>query len=266
MTAINPKKLEPQIRRLLDYFDQPAQFVYELRFLCEYYSDRAYRAGEESTLPSLIKSYHIPRPLLHEIEKYISPLCQSQPEQALDISKALWQPDILEFKLIAIFVIKSIPTNYAQTEFQILENWVMGCKNINLLQHLNNALIEQFLLPEPLILMGQIQNWLKSDNRALKRFGYQLLKSSIDQFPFDYLPLIYKIIHSSIYETSSSFRNDINAIFIELTKRSPKEISYLLRSAYQEKPHPNIMRIFRETLKYYPTDQQAELEKFIHQS
>lgn len=265
MTAINPQKIEDQINQLLINFNQPEQFIIQLRSLLEYYADRVYRPGKESVLPSLLASYHVPPPLLREMDKKVASLSKSSPQQALHLSAALWEMDYLEFKLTAISILSAIPVTESPSVFKLLEKWIINCKNQNLLKQLRQAIIEQYLPTNPAKLIEQVQEWLNQDNLSIKKFGYQVLSISIEKYPFDYLPAIYKIIQPSLYDTSTTFRNEILNIFIELTKRSPKEVAYLLRSAYQSKPHPNIKRIVSSTIKYYPLDQQVELEKFLHQ-
>ncbi len=265
MTAINPQKIENQLNLLLKDFHQPEQFIIHLRRLLEDYADHVYRPGSESVLPSLLASYHVPPPLLRELDKKVAGLSKTNPQHALRLAEALWEIDYIEFKLTAISILSAIPITESQLVFYLLEKWITNCKNQNLLKQLRGAIVEQFLPAEPAKLIEQVQEWLNQDNLSLKKFGYQVLSQSIEKYPFDYLPAIYKIIQPSLYDTSATFRNEITDILIELTKRSPKEVAYLLRSAYQSKPHPNIKRIIRSSLRYYPSEQQVELEKFLYQ-
>ncbi|MGB9669438.1 MAG: DNA alkylation repair protein, partial [Anaerolineales bacterium] len=241
------------------------QFILHLQRLLEDYTDHAYRPGTESVLPSLLASYHVPAPLLRELDKKLSVISKKNPQQALRLAEALWGINYSEFKLTAISILSAIPISESSSVFRLLEKWISNCKNQNLLKQIRESMIDQFLPTEPTKLMDKIQEWLKQDNLTLKKFGYQVLSQSIEKYPFDYLPAIYKIIQPSLYETSATFKNEILDIYTELTKRSPKEVAYLLRSAYQSKPHPNIKRIIRSTIAYYPPEQQVELENFLYQ-
>ncbi len=266
MTAIDPQKIEFQINQLLEYASQPDQFIHHLQNFLEYYQDRVYRPGLKSDLPALLTSYHVPLPLIRELEKKLSIYSKSNPEQALLLANSLWIYDYIEFKSLAISILKSTPLSYSSSKFIEIKKWITNCKNQNILNQLSDSILEQFLPSEPLILINQIESWIRDNHLSLKKFGYQILRKSIEKYPFDYLPVVYKVIHPSLYETSPWIQNEITEIFAELAKRSPKETAYLLQNSYQSKPHPNIKRIIRKTFLFYPDDQKDELEKIRNQN
>ncbi len=265
MPAINPQEVETQINQLFTYSNQPEYFISRLQKLFERYADHVYRPGKASALPSLVASYHVPPPLLHELEKKLSAYSKTNPKQALSLAEALWELNYIEFKVITIPILKAIPITESSSVFSLIEKWIIHCKNRDLIKMLRDLMADQFFTADPLLLIDQIQRWIKQDNLPIKKFGYQVMTKSIANCPFDYLPAIYKITQTSLYETTPVLRDEITDTFIELTKRSPKEVAYLLHSAYQMKPHPNFKRIIRATMAYFPAELQVELEKMIRQ-
>jgi hypothetical protein len=109
MPAIDLARLKKQTAQLADLFDQPADFLRELKEILDYYVNRTLRS--QGVAPSsVLPTYRTPSVVLRQIETELSPVAEKNPIEALELADALWDEGWLETRLLAAFLLGTNPS------------------------------------------------------------------------------------------------------------------------------------------------------------
>lgn len=263
MPAINPQKVKTEINQIFNTDSSSSEMVKKLHFLLDIYADRTYRPGKEAALPSTLKSFHVPKPLMRILASEIAAFSTSQPEQSMRLTDDLWQQPYVEMKQLAVAMLQSLPDEHIPFIFQTIENWVLQCKNKHMEIELSQSVLTQIHQRNPYALLLQTQKWVNSQHLSLQKFGFQILVDSIQSAPFDYLPILFKLISPFLYNCPTALRQSVVAVLKSLARRSAKETAYLLRAAYQENPYSGVSRLIKSTLDSFPPEIEQELSSLI---
>jgi hypothetical protein len=79
MTAVNPTRLRHQIQELIAFFDAPLEFHQALRTLFSLYANYSLRFGESASIRPLILMYHLPHPVMRQLNFDLQPRIDSRP-------------------------------------------------------------------------------------------------------------------------------------------------------------------------------------------
>ena len=101
MPAVNPSRLQPQIEEVLKYFDNPVIFHKRLSDLFSLYANRTLQFGQSSEPAPLIPSYHLPLPLIRQLQMAVRPYLERDPQTALKAADELWNDSFFEVKQFA---------------------------------------------------------------------------------------------------------------------------------------------------------------------
>jgi len=95
MPAIDLTRLKKQTAHVADIFDQPAEFLREVREILEFYVNRSLRS--QGVAPSsVLPTYRTPPAVLRQIEKELGPVAEKQPLKAKELAEELWNEGRLE--------------------------------------------------------------------------------------------------------------------------------------------------------------------------
>ncbi len=79
-----------------------------LNELLDFYTNRTIRTTQVVQRLSA-PTYHTPRPVLRQIESELAMLAENDPGEAVDLVKVLWKANSLESRLLAAYLLGSIP-------------------------------------------------------------------------------------------------------------------------------------------------------------
>ncbi|MCX8062033.1 MAG: DNA alkylation repair protein [Anaerolineales bacterium] len=264
MPVIDPLRLQKQVEHCFYNYEEPEVFLKKIKELLENYSDHAYRAGELASLPSSLKSYHVPQPLLRTLKKEFATLSGSHPIHALKIAEQLWSQPIQECKDLAISVLKHLPLEMRKETFQISEQWVTSCIHPELIVSIAQQGLETIRLQDPISLINQAQKWIIDDRHDIRKFGFFVLEQLSLSISFSDLPLLFKVITPYLHRCPPQIYQEVVSICHHLIEKSPKEMAYLMRNALNENPAADAKKLIKSCLKSFPTELQADLQSAIN--
>ncbi len=260
MPVIDPARLQKQIQQCFVRQSNAKHFVNAILELLEIYSDHAYRPGELAALPSALKSFHVPQPLIRTLKRELVSICQNQPHQALSIAIELWNQPFQECKDLAISILKNVPLDSEHEIFQITENWASTCTHIELIA----SIAEQALSPDrfqhPASLIHQAQKWTLDERMNIRKLGFLVLEQISVSISFGDLPLLFKVISPYLNRCPPQSFEAVVSICNHLIKKSPKEMAYLMRTAILDNPIADAKKLIKACLRSFPTELQSDLQ------
>ena len=124
MPAIYLDKLKLQSANLAGKFGQSDEFMDDLLELFEFYSDRTFRAGNNTLAGRLHISYHLPERVFWQIERDLETQINIFPqEHALRLAGLLWTGESLEEKKLAVFILGRTSVSPSQPVLETYRNW-----------------------------------------------------------------------------------------------------------------------------------------------
>ncbi|GAB4469236.1 MAG: hypothetical protein Kow0088_01070 [Anaerolineales bacterium] len=265
MPIIDPTRLHHQIQECFAKQNHTREFVASIKELLDLYSDRTYRPGELATLPSALKSYHVPQPLLRTLIKELARLSQSQPLLAIENANLLWEQPYHECKVLAIALLENLPVEMESKIYTIAEQWVSTCNHSELTASIAHNALKSLRLKRPASLIEQARKWILDQRHSLRKFGLMVIEEISLTISFSDLPLLFRVISPYFNRCPSQIFPEVVAICNNLIEKSPKEMAYLMRKAILDNPTADAKKLIKTCLKSFPLEMQSELMSAIYQ-
>ena len=259
MPVIDPLRLSKQIRQCFANQSDAQLFVTAIKNLLETYADHTYRAGELVSLPSSLKSYHVPQPLTRTLKRELASLSQSQPTQALSVAEVFWDQPFQECKDLAISILENLPTEMEKEFFRTLEQWASSCTQAELIESIAKCINASVHAQQPANLIGQAQKWMLDERSTIRKLGFLVVEQLCLSISFGDLPLIFKLISPYLNRCPPQNAQDVIAICNNLIVKSPKEMAYLMRTAITENPAADAKKLIKSCIRTFPPELQSDL-------
>jgi len=258
MPAIDLARLKTQAARLSEKFGQPQAFVHDLNELLDLYTNRTIRATQTARRLSL-PTYHTPRPVLRQIESELDVSAVSRPEEAIALTKALWEAGSLESRLLAAYLLGNIPTAQAIPALVRLPDWLAESTD----KEVHAALLTDALAclrRENLeAFFSLLEGWLGSPRSALQVWGLQALVPLLKDPGFENLPAVLRILRPAVRAAGPATQLDLQACLTALEQASRTETLAFLREVLADSPSPMLQRTLRRILPTFSPELQAVL-------
>lgn len=259
MPAIDLTNLIIQSTNLQNLFEQPDAFLHQLADILEFYTNRTLRLNPV-TLKSDLPTYRTPRPVIHQIESDLEKLGDQKPEAAVNLVLALWKASYYEARILAAFLLGTIPPNSAMTILSGLPEWLYETKDQEVKNALLSAALARLRKENPRVLLLLISEWLQSPGPKTQTWGLHAFVPLIKLLGYDDLPQIFNILRPAIESVSTTTQTDIQSCISTLYTISPSEaihyISEIFQQTSDQKKRLNYLRLFRG----FPTVMQKELD------
>jgi hypothetical protein len=261
--AINLTRLRKQANQLSEYFDQPEIFANVLHDLLDSYADRSYRPGQSGTPPPLSPSYKVPKPVLRHIIFALTPLIESQPEQALVLCDELWQETYIEFRILTALILGLIPDDYSDQVLDRIERWGSADIEEQVLTTLMAEGLTSVRKGSSDSLIALIETWLNSSEASSMQMGFRALSPLLANSDFENLPIFYRLLTPYLRSTSSDLRPYVLEVIKTLARRSPTETAYFLRQNLEISDNQETAWMIRNSLEEFPETHQVALRNAL---
>src|SRR5215510_3366020 len=227
MPAIDLARLKKQTAQLADIFDQPSEFLRELREVLEFYVNRTLRS--QSVAPSsVLPTYRTPLVVLRQIETEMGPVAERQPIQALELADALWDEGWLETRLLAAFLLGRIPPQEERLLAR-LTAWTQAVRDPEVRAALLTTSLTRLRKETPDLFLVLVKEWLHPARQRMWSNGIQALVPLISSEEFDNLPPIFEIIEPIFKASPAALQFDLMELLIALHKASPDETLHFIQ-------------------------------------
>ena len=271
MPAIHLQRLKQQVEGLVEHYADPEKFARHLQDLFTYYGDKTRRPSQKSKKAIGLPSENVPAPVLKQIVLQLTPYAETAPHAVLNLSRSLWQHQILDFRQLAAMLIGKVPASYAEETFKRIESWSLGNREEQLLATLSTSSLNTIYQEEPDLLLEQVELWLepadedlkKSEVTSLQKIGINALAIFARDASYENLPQLYGLLKPRLKDAPKVLRPYLLDVLLPLAARSPQEVAYILRSLLGEDPNPHLKWLARRTIDTLSPENQERLKPLL---
>jgi len=265
MPAILLSQLKTKIASLGENFDQPVEFLRQLRDLLESHANLAYRPGQTVQLSKKLRVLHIPPLVLDQIENDLRPFCRKNPEAVLKLVDKMWESTSLEEHILSAGFIGYVPLDFSQEVVRRIKLWSQpGCDETVLVAILRNS-CQELRRENPDLWVEIIQEWLGSSTPLYQKLGLKALLPLVNDEEYKNLPLLFRLIDPLIRSSAPNLQNELLQVLVALSRRAPDEIGYFLQRIILTEPEfsPIVARLMRRVILILPVEAQAKLRGLL---
>jgi len=261
--AIRPALLKQQAALLVEHFADPPAYIRSLRYLLDFYADRARRPGQAGMPAPIISAYNVRPPVLRMILQELTPPAIDAPEDGLALCDALWAEPNLEFRLLAAMLLGIIPADPPERIISRLKAWLSPDLEFHLIDAVMNHAFERLRQEHPRSIVQLIQNWLESSKPLYQQLGLRLLLPLVENPHFENLPVFYRLLQPLACSVPPGLRPDLLDVLAALARRSPQETSYFLCQTLIYPDAADTAWLIRQLLNEFPSEQEQILRRTL---
>ena len=264
MPAINLARLKTQAARLSEKFGEPELFVRELNELLDFYTNRTIRSTQIVQRLSL-PTFRTPAPVLRQIQAEIGSQAETRSAQAIALTNALWKAGSLEARLLAAYLLGSIPPVQAIPALTRLPEWLAQSTDKEIRTALLTNAFARLRRENPEALFILLEDWLKSPRNSLQVWGLRALIPMLTDPHFENLPAVFRILKPAVRSAGPVTQLELQACLATLERVSLTETLAFLRDIITDNPAPLMLRTFRRLLAGLSPELQAGLREILRE-
>ena len=264
MPAIELARLKTQAARLAEKSGDPQAFVHDLDELLDAYTNRTIRA-RQVVRRLAAPTYHTPRPVMRQIEYELDLLVESQPAQAAGLVGVLWEAGSLESRLLAAYLLGSLPLAEARPALTHLTAWLAGTTDRQIQAALLTTALARLRREDPAGFFAMLEGWLGSAQAIHQIWGMQALIPLLQDERFENLPAVFHILRPAILAAVPATQLDLQACLAALEAHSRVETASFLREIITDHPQPSMLRILRRILPALSREMQDRLRGLLRE-
>lgn len=267
MPAVNPTRLNFQIADLLqESFHSPEAFKRKINDLFSLYANRTLRYGEGTGIMPLMPMYHLPDPVMRQLQSELKPAISEAPEAALSLADILWGDKMFETRQVGIFILGHAAVEAPDPILSRLNTWLSP--------DLEPVLKEALLRNGTDYLQSKFakawESWVESllsqKEPGWISIGLIALRAGLRSSPSQNLPAIYRLVSPFIRDPQPGTMNELNRLVKVLAEKSPTETAYFLRQSLSLSDSSGTSRLIRACLSSFPDEIQKELQTALNTS
>lgn len=258
MPAIDLTKLKEHSSQLISLFDQPDAFIHQLADILEIYSNRTLRLNS-ATIKSDLPSYKTPQPVILQIEKDLAKLGEASPGEAVNLVLALWNASFYETRILAAFLLGTIPPSFAMSVLTGLPGWLYETKDLDVKNALLTSALTRLRNENPRVLLMLITDWLRSPGPKTQTWGLHAFIPLIKLLGYDDLPQLFVILRPAVESVSPTTQTDIQLCLETLYSISPAETMHFVNEIIESVEDRRIIQKFLRLFRNFPPEMQKDL-------
>jgi len=283
MPAIHPPKLQQQVSELVQNYADPEKFLRKLQDLFAFYGDQTKRVSPRSMKTTGLPSAHVPKPVLRQVMLQLTPYAENIPHAVLVLARSLWEQPQLEHRELATLLLGKLTLNYSNEVLSLVPKWCLQNHEESILISLATNSLEKIQKEDPDQLLGHIERWLYPEPDSseedspqaqkptpaaelnLHKLAITALVPLANAPSFVNLPKVYNLLKPKLAEAPNTLRPYLLDLLRPLARRSPQEITYILRTELSQTPaNKHLIWLARRTMDELPAEQQAKLKSLIY--
>lgn len=265
MAAINPARLKIQCTEIAENFAVPQQFVTNLHKMLNFYADRLRRAGEIGAPPSLLRTYNVSPPVLHYLEREMTPRILEYPQAALVLSDALWEEEWLETRLVAATILGKVALPSPDPILKRVQMWGKACKEPLLQKELFTKGLSSIREQYQEDFLDVIANFVAGSEKELRSGGLYALVPLLEDEKFQNVPRVYRMLDDLLRKKETGLLREITAVVKVLAKRSEQETVFFLQEKFVISAQPRLNRVVRRSLPFFSERYQKMLKEKLRE-
>lgn len=258
MPAVDLKRLKVQSSNLAQKFDQPDQFVRNFIELLNLYHNHTLRTKKGNSEIGYFK-YAAPRSVLRQIEYDMQEIGQSHPDQIEDLVLTLWDASFRESRLLAAYLMGTLPPMLALRLFSKLPDWLYQSNDPAVREALLDTSLTRMRNEYPSAMVRLISEWLNSPGQKTNTWGLHALMLLIQHLGFDDLPKVFEILKPEIIKAEPGSFTELQGCINTMYSISPVETAHLLSQLFYENGDKTFRQQFSRLKRGFSPILQKEL-------
>lgn len=268
MPAIQIDQLRVQSANLAGKFGSPEEFISGFQSILEAYTDLTYKPSAARATSTRLKTFRTPAPVIRQVERDLKLQMTVFPQETyLNLANALRQVPILEYQLIAIFILGRAPLDPPEPVLSILFDWLEASQDPQIRESLLTTGLERYRREKPDIWLEWIRTTIKSDQGKKASMALHALIPALEDRQFSEIPTIFSFFYPFLTADHPELEPEIYQVLRGLLRRSPVETLYLAQEVLsrQDSSKTTTARVIRKLLPEFPPDAQNTLKKCLFQ-
>lgn len=256
--------MKKQAARLADFFFVPDEFIRHLHEMLDTYVNYTVRKPRAAAPGANLRTYRTPAVIVRQIEQELA-LKAWLPENAdaaLELADRLWDEEWLETRILAAFLLGSIPPREERLLAR-LTAWTHGLFDADLRAELLSTSLTRLRREAPDVFLSLVGEWLQPQRTSLWANGIQAVISAAFDPDFHNLPPLMKIVEPVVEAAPPKLQTEIQELVLALYQVSPTETAYFIRQVLLDSQDPMTAITFRRIAPSLPTELREEIREFI---
>ena len=264
MPAIDLVRLRKQAARLSDFFFVPDEFIRHLHEMLDTYVNYTVRKAPAVAPGANLRTYRTPAVVVRQIEQELVGRASvtENSDAALELADRLWDEEWLETRILAAFLLGSIPPREERLLAR-LTAWSHQLFDADLRAELLDTSLARLRREAPEMFLSLVGEWLVPQRAALWPNGIQAVIAAVSDPEFVNLPPLMKVIEPVVEAAPARLQNEIAELIRTLYVASPTETSYFIRQLLIDSQNPMTAITFRRISPSLPLELREEIREFI---
>ena len=264
MPAIDLSRMRKQAARLADFFFLPDEFIKHLHEMLDSYVNYTVRKRQATAPAANLRTYRTPVVVVKQIEQELlgRVAVADNSDAALELADRLWDEEWLETRILAAFLLGSIPPREERLLAR-LTAWSGQLYDADLRAELLNTSLARVRREAPDVFLSLVREWLQPQRTALWPNGIEAVIAAANDPEFTNLPPLLQSIEPIVASAPAKLQNEIEALILALYAASPKETSYFVRQVLMDSEDPMTGLTFRRISSALPRELQEEIREFL---
>lgn len=265
MPAIDLSRMRKQAARLADFFFLPDEFIKHLHEMLDFYVNYTVRKPPATAPGASLRSYRTPTVIVRQIEQELLGRAASpeNADAALDLADRLWDEEWLETRILAAFLLGSIPPREERLLAR-LTAWTQQLYDPDLRAELLDTSLTRLRREAPDLFLELVGEWLKPQRMPLWHNGIQAVIAAVSDREYHNLPPLMQETEPVVKTAPPKYQKDIEALILGFYAASPTETTYFVRQLLVDSDDPQTALTFRRISSSLPSELQEEIRDFIH--
>jgi len=262
MPAVDIARLRIQSAGVTGHFGDPRQLLLALHDLFEFYADRTRRPGRLASPVTVLPSFDIPAPALHQLEADLGFQAENRSEETVVLADTLWEDGYLESRMLAAYLLGRIKPR-GDDFMDRLTDWVSETREPNVRRTLLTISLGRLRREDPERFLRLMGRWVHPTRHKMWSNAIQALLPLLDDPDFHNLPVVFEIVKPIIEIGPPILQNEIAELITALYKMSPTEATVYLRQTALASSHPQTRLTLRRILPRLPAGIQDSLAEVV---
>ena len=248
---MDKSQIQKRTKELLEKAAITKEFTARLQELLESYVDEKATKNYQRIIPDTGKFFGVPLPILRVVAAEIGKFIQKDPTEAPALLETIWTEGSFEARQIAGKCLEKFgPTNpkicldFVSSVLPDLDNWAV-CDNLAMFG------VEPIVYSNPELVLPLSENWIKSKNKWIRRFGVVTLRG---YKKVQTTNKVFEILGLVMEDNEKDIKKAVSWILREITKKNPDEVAEFLTRWAQANPGKDARGIIKEGMKKLPKE------------
>ena len=253
---MDKSQIQKRTKELLEKTEKPKEFTKGLQELLKSYVDRDATKNYQRIILDTGKFFGVPVPILRVIAAEIGKFIQKEPTEAPSLLETIWNEGSFEARQIAGKCLeKFAPKNpeiclhFVSSVLPDLDNWSV-CDNLAMFG------VEPIVYSNPELVLPLSENWIRSKNKWIRRFGVVTLRGYKKVQTTDD---VFVILDMVMEDKDKDVKKAVSWVLREITKKNPDEVAEFLTRWAKANLNRDARWIIKDGMKKLPKEKQTEI-------